>query len=274
MFIQQHNFGNELTLRIGRKVGVHNSGDHLHQSFEFEIVTEGEINITVDGETRTARAGDIAIIPPFRIHSFHTPEQVKMMICVIPHAFLTDFIPLTELGKKRETHIFHASAPLWDFLMNGGFYTEVRTKHKFDPVTDANYIHTLRSTFYLILAEYFNTVPVTGSSHIDNTLSKILIYISENYDKDVTLKSVGAALGYSPKYVSNCLKAISGSGFRSIVNSLRIEKAKKLLMTTDKYSLEIAEECGFVSQASFHRVFKELVGVSPQQYKAHKTNPQ
>ena len=272
MFIQQHNFGNDLTLRIGRTDGVHNSGDHLHQSFEFEIVTEGEIEITVDGEKQVARAGDIAVIPSFRIHSFYTPKQVKMMICVFPNAFLIDFLSLAELGKKRATNVFHASDGLWNYLIKGGFYENVRTKHKFDPEQDANYIHSLKATFYLILSEYFSTVPVTGSSHIDNTLSKILIYISENYCSDISLENVGTALGYSPKYVSNCLKAIPNLNFRSLINSLRVERAKTLLVTTDKYSLEIAEACGFVSQASFHRVFRELVGTTPQQYRAERKN--
>ena len=266
MFIQQHNFGTDLELRCGHTDGIHDSGDHLHQYFEFEMVMDGEIEITVDGKTVTARAGDIAIIPPFRVHSFHTPKYVKQLICVFTNSFLTDFIPFDEICQKRETHVFHASEPLWSFLVNSDFYN-TRTKKSFDPNRDLNYVHYLRSVFYLILSEYFNKVPVTGGSTIDNTLSKILIYISENYRSDISLKSVGTALGYSPKYVSNCLKAIPGIGFRPLINSLRIELAKKLLITTDKYSLDVAYDCGFVSQASFYRVFRELVGTSPQQYR-------
>ena len=269
MFIQQHNFGTDLELRCGHTDGVHNSGDHLHQYFEFELVLEGEIEITVDGETVTAKAGDIAIIPPFRIHSFYTPTYVKQLICVITNSFITDFIPFSEITQKRQTHVFHASKPLWDFLINSDFYN-TRTKKSFDLERDINYIHYLRSVFYLILSEYFNTVPVTGGNTIDNALAKILFYISDNFDKDISLESVGSALGYSPKYVSNCLKALQGFNFRSLINSLRVEKAKKLLMGTDKFSLEIAEECGFISQASFHRVFRELVGVSPQKYRSER----
>ena len=269
MFIQQHNFGTNLEFKCGHTDGIHNSGDHLHQFFEFELVLEGEIEITVDGETVTAKAGDIAIIPPFRVHSFYTPKHVKQLICVITNSFVTDFIPFPELCQKRQTHVFHASEPLWSFLINSDFYNS-RTKRSFDLEKDINYIHYLRSVFYLILSEYFNTVPVTNRGTTDNALSKILIYISENYCSDISLVSVGAALGYSPKYVSNCLKAIPGIGFRSLINSLRVELAKKMLVSTDKYSLDVAYDCGFASQASFHRVFRELVGMSPQRYRAER----
>ena len=270
MFIQQHNFGSDLSLRCGHVDGVHNSGDHLHQFFEIVPVFDGEIEITVDGTKYLAGAGDIAIISPFSIHSFYTPRHVKQLICVFNNSLLTDFIPLTELCKKREAAVFHASAPLWEYLINSGFYDNTHTKREFDPVKDANYIHRLRSVFYLVLAEYFNTVPAIGDSTIDYTLSKILVYISENYDKDISLETVGLALGYSPKYVSACLKAIPSVNFRSLVNSLRIERAKNLLLTTDKDNTEIAYECGFISQASFHRAFREQVGTTTGKYRANR----
>ena len=141
MFIQECNFGNELTLRCGHKDGIHNSGDHLHRNFEIELVLEGEIEISVDGEKHVARAGDIAIIPPFRVHAFYTPKHVKMLICVFSPAFLTDFLSFRELSMKRERSVFHASEELWKFLVNSGFYENTNTKLEFDIDKDRNYIH-------------------------------------------------------------------------------------------------------------------------------------
>lgn len=266
MFIQHHNFGSELVIRCGHTDGVHNSGDHLHQFCELEMVLEGEIEITVDGKTYTARAGDIAIISPFRMHSFHTPSYVKQLICVFSNSFISDFLPVTELCKDREAYVFHASEPLWSYLVGNDFHN-TRTRLVFDEEKDRGYIHKLRSTFYLIISEFFNSVPAMSSSNIDNTLAKILIYMSENYEKDLKLTTVGAALGYSPKYVSNCLRAIPGYGFRTLLNSIRIEHAKIALVNTDKNNLEIAYDCGFVSETSFHRVFLDIVGMPPKKYR-------
>ncbi len=267
MFIQSANFGNELILRCGHHDGIYTSGDHLHQFFEIILISGGEIEITVDGEVHIAHEGDIAIIPPYRVHSFYTAKHVKLLVCVISNRFLTDLIPLKELCIKRESSVFHASRHLWTYLNDGGFYGNTHTRMDLDAQEDYNYIHSLKATLYMILSEYFSTVPVTGSSTINNTLSKILIYISENYDKDISLESVGAALGYNPKYVSDCLKTLPGMGFRWFVNSLRVERAKNLLFTTNKSNPEITFECGFVSQASFQRVFREIAGMSPRKYR-------
>ena len=269
MIIQNTHFGNTLELRCGHVNGVHNSGDHLHQYFELELIMDGEIEISVDGEKQVAHKGDIAVIPSFRVHSFHTPNHVKMLICTFPNSLLTDFLPFSELGKKRSASVFHATNDLWRYLTESGFY-DIRTKRTFDPKEDFNFIHKLRATFYMILSEYFEACPIIAGSGIDNTLSKILIYISENYNKDISLRTVGHALGYNPKYVSDCFKSIPGFGFRSFLNSLRIERAKNLLAKTDMNNLDIAYECGFVSQASFHRVFRELVKTSPQKYRSEQ----
>ena len=267
MFIQSANFGQNLILKCGHHDGIYTSGDHLHQFLEIELIVDGEMEITVDGETYVVHAGDIAVIPPYRVHSFYTPSHVKLLVCVIANAFWDDFLSMKELCAKRSASVFHASDYLWAFLMDSGFYENTHTKMYFDADLDYDYIHFLRSTLYTILSEYFAKTEVTGAPVINNTLSKILVYISENYDKDISLESVGAALGYNPKYVSDCLKTIPGMGFRWLINSLRVERAKNLLFTTSKSNPEISFECGFVSQASVQRVFREIAGMSPQKYR-------
>ena len=266
MIIQNWNFGNELVLRCGHKEHEHNSGEHIHQFCEFVLVREGEIEITVDGRCYTARAGDIAVILPFSVHSFRTPEHAVLLICVCSNAFFTDFIPFSMLCKKREIAVFSASPHLWSYLIDSGFYDNTHTRLLFDPEKDYNYINSLKATFYLILAEYFTKAPLIDKMGTDNTLSKILIYINENYCSDISLESIGLALGYSPKYISNCLSMLQGLNFKAFVNSLRVEKAKFLLLSTKKPNAEISAECGFTSQASFQRVFRDIVGQSPKKY--------
>ena len=270
MFIQNWNFGNDLVLRCGHKENQHNSGDHIHQFCEFVLVRDGEIEITVDGKRYMAKAGDIAVILPFSVHSFRTPEHATLLICVCSNAFFTDFIPYSMLCKKREISVFTASSPLWSYLIDSGFYDNTHTRLSFSPEKDCNCIHHLKSTFYLILAEYFSKAPIIDKLGADNALSKILIYINDNYCSDISLESIGTALGYSPKYISNCLGALQGLNFKSFVNSLRVEKAKFLLLSTQKANAEISAECGFNSQASFQRVFRDIVGQSPKKYSSQR----
>ena len=55
--------------------------------------------------------------------------------------------------------------------------------------------------------------------------------------------------------------------FSKLVGSLRIEHAKKLLVSTDYSMLEIALESGFSTDRTFYRVFTEFEGISPGDYR-------
>ena len=60
---------------------------------------------------------------------------------------------------------------------------------------------------------------------------------------------------------------ISPQKYEIPLKTIRIESAKKLLRETQKTMLEIIAECGFGSDRSFYRQFKEAVGESPYKYR-------
>ncbi len=272
MFIQNANFGQEAKIKCGHVVDTHNSGNHIHQYCEIEMITDGEIEIVVSGKKHIARAGDIALVPPFKVHSFHTPERVEMLIMTLPNFFLPDSVSFDELSASRDAFVFHASEPLWNYLISSGFY-ETRTKHFFILPKDQALIHRLQASIHLILAEFLSVTNARESSASENTLSRILLYVSNHYCEDITLGTIGDALGYNPKYVSACFSLIDGVSFRDFLNSLRIEKAKTLLVTTESTVLTIAMECGFKNESTFHRVFLEMTGMTPAKFRKVKSAP-
>ena len=125
----------------------------------------------------------------------------------------------------------------------------------------------------MIFAEYFNTVPAKATSAKKNALSSILLYLSVHFTEDLTLESVGLALGYSPKYVSNCISSLGRFNFRRLINSLRVEMAKSLLVNHPELTvIDVAMRCGYSTERSFHRAFLEIVGVTPSTYRKAKMN--
>ncbi len=271
MFIQNANFGADVKIKCGHVTDVHNSGNHLHQYCEIEVITDGEIEITVSGIKQIARKGDIALIPPFKVHSFHTPSHVEMMIMTLPNFFLPDSVSFSELTAKRDRYVFTASEPLWHYLYETGFHKN-RTKHFFTLPDDRPLIHRLQSSIHLILAEFLSVTEEREVSASENTLARILLYVAGHFTEDITLFSIGEALGYNPKYVSACFADLDGISFRDFINSLRIEKAKSLLVTSEETVLAIALECGFKNESTFHRVFLDTVGVTPAKYRKEKIN--
>ncbi|MBC8156048.1 MAG: helix-turn-helix transcriptional regulator [Bacteroidetes bacterium] len=88
-------------------------------------------------------------------------------------------------------------------------------------------------------------------------------------DPELTVDKVGRHVQLPPKTVSLVLNQHLQKSFNSFVNEYRIEAVKQRLTNpADEYLTltGIAFECGFNSQATFQRTFKQMTGVSPKEY--------
>lgn len=84
---------------------------------------------------------------------------------------------------------------------------------------------------------------------------------------ELTLERLAAEIGTNRTYISRYLNDINMSYYQYI-NSFRIEKAKQLLTNNPNLSIaEISEQCGYRSDATFRRVFRDFTGMSPMEFK-------
>ncbi|MDD6058718.1 MAG: response regulator [Clostridiales bacterium] len=95
-------------------------------------------------------------------------------------------------------------------------------------------------------------------------------YIKAQYHKSITLDDVSRQVNVSPYYFSKLFKDETGENFIDYLTSMRMEKAKELLMTTDKSMKEICSQVGYQDPNYFSRAFKKNVGVTPTEYKEGK----
>ena len=259
------NFGSKTAIRCGFRSEKYIFPDHIHQFPEIVYVKDGELEITVDGVRELMRAGDFAIVPPFRVHSFFTPETVTRWICVFSSDFISSFISRDELFGNGESYIFHASRGLTAFAEE----CMLETDELFFELNEQT-IRTYKSLIFAIYTEYLNKVARTTKKKYHQALSSILFYISEHYTEDISLASIGTELGYSRKYVSLCLSEVDEINLNQLVNSFRADLAKTLLSTTKMNIIDVAFECGYENERSFYRAFRQVTGMTPGEYRRLK----
>ena len=80
---------------------------------------------------------------------------------------------------------------------------------------------------------------------------------------------MAAAVHTSIFYFCKLFKKVTGINFTEHVSRVRTEKAKNLLLNPNLRISEIAYEVGFQSLTHFNRVFKNIVGESPTDYRGH-----
>ncbi|MBV8939741.1 MAG: helix-turn-helix transcriptional regulator [Alphaproteobacteria bacterium] len=91
----------------------------------------------------------------------------------------------------------------------------------------------------------------------------------------LTRAALAQKLGISEQKASRIVNAYFRKNFSELINSFRVDEAKHRLVGEDTAITVIAFEVGFNSIGSFNRVFKELAGVSPSEFRAlHKKNRQ
>ena len=94
-------------------------------------------------------------------------------------------------------------------------------------------------------------------------------YIEANSQEDLSLADVARQAGMSDFYFCKMFKKVTRVNFARYVSCIRVEKAKKLLLNLNYRISEIAFEIGFQSLTHFNRVFKDIAGQSPTEYRRH-----
>lgn len=104
--------------------------------------------------------------------------------------------------------------------------------------------------------------------HSNNVVLKPgLEYIYSHYAENITLENVATVCNISETYFSRLFKRETGLSFPVFINELRIDKAKDLLIKTDRPIMTISSDIGFEECAYFIRVFKKIVNMTPASYR-------
>lgn len=114
---------------------------------------------------------------------------------------------------------------------------------------------------------YIDNMVINKNMTENPIVNDALSYIHNNLAEDLTLDRVSDSVHISKNYLSYLFPRYTGHSFSHYLRIARINKSKDLLINTDLSLMDIALECGFNSQSYFCNVFKELEGVTPNQYR-------
>jgi len=97
---------------------------------------------------------------------------------------------------------------------------------------------------------------------------KVQSIIEENIDdEDFGIKNLCQAVALSRSQLHNKIKAATGLSTSIFVRSIRLQKAKYLLETTEFNISELAYNVGFKDPSYFSKLFSKTYGVPPSKYR-------
>ena len=101
----------------------------------------------------------------------------------------------------------------------------------------------------------------------ERTITGITRYLQEHLAEELSLSVLADQFHLNPQYISQLFKSEIGVNFLAYLTSIRMEKAKKLLLSTSLSVAEVAEQSGYGDYRVFTKVFKKSEGITPSQYR-------
>lgn len=247
---------------------------HFHSAVEVILPLQGEVLVYAGEEEYHVQAGEIIIIPAGCTHGLHMGEgsERELLLYEMNGVFtLKEFSAFRQMMAKpvyltqehpcreRVREIFFKIIQVY---RSGAV---LRNLH--------NYAQLME--IYAILGEFYLSNGATPAEinalnrqlSGEDAFNRALDYLGKNYMDDVTLDSLAAYAGFSRYTLSRMFRQHTGETFTQYLSRRRVDMAMELLSGTRMPVTQVALQCGFNSIATFNRVFREIKGCTPTQYR-------
>lgn len=233
---------------------------HLHDEIEMIYVTDGTVELGVGQELYHMDKGDFAIVFPNVIHHYQVFTKglnKAMYICVKP-ALIPAYVE--QLQKYSPKYPIIHSAFLKEDILNSIY-----------AISNMKEINVMLAQAYIqvILAHIFSEMELLEKDSIggDDIIYSSVEYVAQNFRESITLDKMARDLCTSKFALSRMFAKTFHCNFNAYVNGVRLNYVAALLQDTNESITNLCFDCGFESQRTFNRVFKERYKMTPREYR-------
>ncbi|NMO94871.1 helix-turn-helix transcriptional regulator [Paenibacillus lemnae] len=249
---------------------------HSHPSHEIFYFHEGTCTYLIGDRIYVLQPGDLLLMNGLTLHCPHIEPDARYVRSIIhfdpgildqwlsPALSAKALTPFQQLSNLRLTL---AGAEREEFermlvelnrlsLSPSGHHNERRGLRLADLLL---YIADICSETTVAQSEY---------SEKERHVQHVISFVEHHYDQNITLDDIAQIVHLSKPYLSSIFKEVTGTTVLKYVYSRRINQAKILLWLHPEMSVtEAGRAAGFNHLAHFSRMFKDMVGVSPDEYR-------
>lgn len=226
-----------------------------HYQPELILVDKGTLGCFIEGGFFTAIAGDLVVINPLQTHRLARVNQEPLVVWIL------DFD-----DKLLQANGIQIGNWIFDELVRDPKITalfRVIIQEKTQALSWSNeYIQNVIQLILLCLLRDHARAS-SEKSNVPPLLQAIITHIHANFAQQLTLESIGNAVGISRWYLSKFFKKEMGISIIDYINQYRCSHALILLQKSEYAVSKIAEICGFASLEYFSRIYAKQYGHPP-----------
>lgn len=233
---------------------------HLHEALELVYVTAGTLEIGVGTELYHMEEGDLAMVFPNVIHHYQVFDKGESNAIYIFAESASFPVYRKELQKYSPACPVIARAALHPDVVNSVRALAAMEVH--NEILAQAYVQ-------MILAHVFLEIQMVEKESIggDDIIYKTVEYVAKNFREEMSLEKMASDLGVGKYVLSRIFAKTFHCNFNKYVNGVRLNYATSILENTKESITNLCLECGFESQRTFNRAFKEQYKMTPREYR-------
>lgn len=249
---------------------------HWHDQYEINLVISGTLHYFVENKSYLLHPGEAVFINAGRLHRGYSEDSEQISNTIV---FSADILCPDSSSEWYQILIddwihsdVHGIILRPDLSWMNAILQEINRIFQEERKKDLGYQFMQKASICRIFTELIRNMPYatrpTGAeSERQRRLRRILTYITKHYMENVTLKSLSRTAQISEAECSRFFHDMMGMTPFEYLNQYRIEKSCEMLPDSEKSIGEIALECGFNSFSYFSKRFKEIMYMTPKEYR-------
>ena len=252
---------------------------HWHDELEVGTVQKGSMYLDINGQKYVLEKGDSIFVNSCTLHAYEGQKNTETQFLNLL------FQPLLIYGKRdsvfyetymrpvlehshssflilrRDTPKGKAAA---EYIEKAGIYMQEKTwGYEFR-------VRNILSELFLIISNLLQHVYKEREKYKSRNLYRtrqMVDFIQVHYNEQLSLEQIADSASISTRECIRSFQNTLGMAPKQYLLQVRIQKACRLLETSEMRIMEIGEQCGFQEQSYFTKIFRRETGYSPGKYR-------
>lgn len=241
--------------------------------YEFIIVIKGTIYVEIEGIRFSVKKHECLLIPPYTRHFGYLgadPDSTHYWMHFFPSGSVS-FSQESFANTHNEADNYHMIQIPQHFKIPEFEKIVILNKQLLDganvqsnsPLTT----NFLISSIAIELANQYKKLQVPQIEKGSTKFELISEWIKIHSHEELTVSKISEHFEITPTYLTRLFKKYKHVTTNQYITQIKIQQAEELLLTTDKSVKEIAIELSFSNEKYFMRVFKNLQGITPTEFR-------
>lgn len=241
---------------------------HWHNAIEIIMPLTDTYHAVCNGKDYFLEERDMLIIPAGTPHMLYA-QPGRRLIFLCNSKAIDNNPALSNLSSVLSVPLLIGSEYDNDFRITlSNIMTDIYTLYSNFEVTTEVYIYIKLLTLLARIKDYqVNAIRYDSNGKYANIFLFITQYIEKNYMHNITLDELSEMAGYSKYHFSRIFKKYSSDTFINCLNRRRIKAVETMLLDDSVSINNAAKQAGFTSLTTFNRVFKEIKGYTPTEFR-------